>query len=207
MGKGWTNQTAVGWTLEQFVAAGAACQADAAAKAFVRDACRHSGLPTQELDAEAAIYHWLDEQGEWCGPLGLESLVPFEGEQVRLEALIAGNIAHGTEALARAIWALESFQAVNAFLLSLRCLVRYAHDAGGQLTAQVVPSIAVLPLIERIERGEHLDGGGGLSVDSVTRLLGLRRKVLLLDFQRRQDGAEPAPDRKPLGRTRAEQPD
>ncbi|TAJ53530.1 MAG: hypothetical protein EPO48_05845 [Nevskiaceae bacterium] len=194
------QRTGIGQQLDQFVAAGAAAQRSANSEAFVQDACRHSGLPPKSIKPHEAQYRLIDSEGGLQTGLSFSSGLEVDGEPLRLGDYIAAQLRHDTEALARAVWAIESFGELRTFLHSLRGLVRYQLEADGRLRGDVIPCLLIERLIERIEQGESLNSNGDLLSDAVTRALGLRRKVLLLDYGRRRQQSD-HDSGKPLGPT------
>lgn len=187
--------------LDEFVAAGASLPATPTLQAFVSDACAHSGLDAARLEPAEATYALLLPEATQ-EPLSFDSPIEFDDQTLPLRELLAPQLAHGQAGLARAVWALDSFAALADFLQSLRVLLRYSYDEHQQLVGRVLPVTASLRLVGLVERNEHLGGSGELVVDSMTRMLGLRRKLLLLDYNRRlNDGA--ARGNSLLGRTRS----
>jgi len=188
-------------SLDDFVSAGAALPLGAALQAFASDAAANSGLDPAGLRPDEAIYSLVLPEGT-LDNLHLDSSLDYEGEMLRLGDLLGAQLRHGQLALARAVWALDSFDAMRGFLHALRVLLRYSRDEEGRLRARILPVASTLRAVERIERNDHLGSGGELVVDSVTRMLGLRRKLLLLDYTRRlHDG--PPRNNGLLGRTRS----
>lgn len=187
-------------SLDSFVAAGA-LQADSPAlQSFVIDARNHSGLDPTSLDPDEAEYSLLLPDGRQDS-LRLDSAVLLEGEDRPLRRILAPQLRYDQASLARAIWAVESFDGLQEFLRALRVLLRYSRAGpDARLTACVVPIAETLARVARIAGGETTGSGGELLADSVTRSLGLRRKLLLLDYQRRLRGRDRSQG--PLGRTR-----
>lgn len=171
-------------SLDEFVAAGASLPDTPVLQAFVHDACLNSGLDPARLRPDEASYSLLLPDGEVEG-LHLESSLDYEDELLRLGDLLSPQLRHGQTSLARAVWALDSFGSLRDFLQALRVLLRYSRDEEQRLVARVLPVAATLRLVELVEQNQHLGAEGELVVDSVTRMLGLRRKLLLLDYNRR----------------------
>lgn len=190
----------VGQQLDELVAAGAAAPRSANSEAFVLDACRHSGLDPRSIKPHEAQYRLIDSEGGLQTGLSFSSGLEADGEPLRLGDYIAAQLRHDPEALARAVWATESFAELKVFLRALRALVRYSREADGRLRGDVIPCLLIERLIERIEQGETLNNNGDLLSDAITRALGLRRKVLLLDYGRRRQESARDGD-KPLGPT------
>lgn len=181
-----TGRSQFGQQLDDFIAAGSAAPRSANSEAFVADACRHSGLDPRGIKPHEAIYRLIDSEGSLQTGLSFSSNLDADGRQLRLGDFIANQLRHDPEALARAVWALASFAELRAFLGALGGLVRFSREADGQLRGDVVPCLLIQQLVERIEQGETLSARGDLLSDAVTRALGLRRKLLLLDYSRRQ---------------------
>lgn len=188
-------------SLDEFVAAGAALPLSPALQAFASDAAANSGLDPVSLRPDEATYSLVLPEGT-LDNLHLDSSLDYEGEMLRLGDLLGAQLRHGQLGLARAVWSLDSFDAMRGFLHALRVLLRYSRDEEGRLRARILPVASTLRIIERIERNDHLDTGGELVVDSVTRMLGLRRKLLLLDYTRRLNEGAPRGNSL-LGRTRS----
>lgn len=188
-------------SMEDLVLAGAALPPSPALHAFVSDATANSGLDPAALRPDEASYSLVLPEGT-LEPLQLDSRLDYEGELLRLGDLLGAQLRHDQLSLVRAVWALDSFEALRDFLVALRVLLRYSLDEDGRLLARVLPVTATLNTVECIERNDHLDSRGQLRVDSVTRMLGLRRKLLLLDYTRRLNGAGPR-NTGQLGRTRS----
>lgn len=187
-------------SLDSYVAAGALQPESAALQSFIIDARSHSGLDPASLDPTEASYSLLLPDGRQDG-LDLDNPVTFDGETLPLGQALAPQLRYDQASLARALWAVDSFPALRGFLGALRVLLRYGRaEPDAPLTACVVPVADTLQRIVRIEQGETTGSGGELLIDSITRSLGLRRKLLLLDYQQRQRGADRAHG--PLGRTR-----
>lgn len=180
-----------GQQLDDFVALGAAAPRSANSESFVADACRHSGLDPRNLKPHEASFRLIDSAGALQTGLSFSSALDADGKPLRLGDFIAGQLRHTPENLARAVWALGSFEELRAFLGALRGLVRFSHEADGQVRGDVVPCLLIQHLVERIEQGETLSQRGDLLSDAITRGMGLRRKVLLLDYSRRQQESAP----------------
>lgn len=187
-------------SLDSYVAAGALQVDSAALQSFIIDARSHSGLDPTGLDPAQASYSLLLPEGRQDG-LDLGSALTLDGETLPLGLAIQPQLRYDQASLARALWAVDSFAALRGFLGALRVLLRYGRDTpDAPLSACVLPVGDTLQRIARIEQGENTGSGGELLIDSITRSLGLRRKLLLLDYQQRQRGADRAHG--PLGRTR-----
>ncbi|MDP3856449.1 MAG: hypothetical protein Q8Q73_01660 [Stagnimonas sp.] len=189
-------------SLDEFVAAGASLPDTPVLQAFVHDACLNSGLDPARLHPDEASYSLLLPDGEVDG-LRLDSSLDYEDELLRLGDLLSPQLRHGQTSLARAVWALDSFESLRDFLQALRVLLRYSRDEEQRLVARVLPVAATLRLVEQVEQNQHLGGAGELVVDSVTRMLGLRRKLLLLDYNRRLNDGKGSNGGGLLARTRS----
>lgn len=187
-------------SLDSFVAAGAMQPESPALQSFVIDARNHSGLDPTALDPAQARYSLLLPEGRQ-DDLDLDSPVRLDGDERPLRRILAAQLRYDQASLARALWAIESFDGLQEFLRALRVLLRFSRsEPDAPLTACVIPIGDTLARITRIANGETTGSGGELLADSVTRSLGLRRKLLLLDYQQRLRGRDRAQG--PLGRTR-----
>lgn len=187
-------------SLDSYVAAGALQPESPALQAFVIDARSHSGLDPVALDPAQAHYSLLLPEGRQDG-LDLDSPVRIDSRRLPLQQALAPQLRYDQASLARALWAINSFEELQNFLRALRVLLRYSRaEPDAPLTACVVPVGETLERVARIGNGETTGSGGELLVDSITRSLGLRRKILLLDYQQRLQGRDRAQG--PLGRTR-----
>lgn len=172
--------------LETRVSVGQARSADPACVAFVADALGHSGLDYRGIDITGAEYRLQQIDGSLRSGLRFEAMVNINGETALLRRFVEPQLAYHPQELMQAIWSLESFPALRRFLKELRTLTRYTYEGRGRLIAQVMPVGLVLRLVDYIERDELVTNQGQPTMEAVTRHFGLRRKLLLLDFHRRQ---------------------
>ena len=187
-------------SLDGYVATGSLQPETPALQSFVIDARSHSGLDPAGLDPSTATYTLL-LPGDTLEGLDLDHPVTLDGETLPLGLILAPQLRYDHASLARALWAVDSFPDLQGFLGALRVLLRFSRaEPGAPLTACVLPVAETQQRIARVEQGETTGSGGELLIDSITRSLGLRRKLLLLDYQQRQRDSSRAHG--PLGRTR-----
>jgi len=162
-----------------------------AAADFLADALRHSGIDYRQCDPETAEYRVLMPDYTLRGGLRAEARLELAGQTIVVSQLIGCQLAYSREQLINAVRSTDSFTALRALLKELGAVVRYLHDEHERLVGLVLPAAVIMKVLDAIERGEVAAPNEPSLIEQVTRQFGLRRKVMLLDYERRTRWVDP----------------
>lgn len=157
---------------------------------FLEQALNSSGSDPQEIDLRQARYRYTDPRGVAHEREAASELVLLGSNRVSYEELLAPQLAVERKRLIHALWCIDSFEQLKAFLLVLGGIVRYSVAADGTVSGHLLLSAAIIPMIENVERREYVLANGDMASDAITRGLGLRAKVFALDRQSRTQKPE-----------------
>lgn len=160
-------------------------QRDLSFKDFCSRAEACSGLDYQGLPVQRAVYRVAGLADGETLDCGLENSIKLKNETVILRELLGPQFGLDREQIIHLIWAAETFDDLEQRLKALRCLIRFSYDENGRLLGYTQTVESLLPAIASVRDRQYVLSNGDLASDTISRNLGLRAKVFLLDRNRR----------------------
>lgn len=154
-------------------------------KGFLDLALKSGGEQSFGKDLSQVLFRIADPRLGMLDDLRLHDSVTALGQLTPIRELIAVAATVDRIQLVHSLWKLESFDEVNAWLKSVKCLLRLAYDLDGRLRGHLLLAEAIIPMVETVERKDYVLPNGDMASDAITRNLGIRAKVFALDRARR----------------------
>jgi hypothetical protein len=148
---------------------------------FLSMAERDSGLDPAKIQPLSSQYRLIYGYGTPAvGELQASSLLDINNQQISVEKLIKPFFQHSRAYLVAILWAAPSFPALKSFLRDLKTITRYAYDIDGHVHGCIMLADFNIRMIELIENGQVALPNGDQVSSAITRMLGLRAKVMML---------------------------
>lgn len=172
--------------------------------AFLAQALNDSGESARNIAVDEALYRLVEPDGAVHFDLGYRDVVPVNGQNREVAEFIRAYLDYDLVQITHGLWRLTSWDELREYLFALGGIVRFERSLDDSAAGHIIPAETTMVAVNAIQQGIYMLDNAELVTDSITRTLGLRRKVVMMNRSQRSSGGSGGGDESltaKLGRT------